>query len=192
MAGRPSIRSCQNVSISLRPWPHAACYTPQQGTYGGGYLQQASNCTPQRGPCVDCCSETSPYYETSNACFQLTLQVTGQDPPKCQRVKRKDSTNYLSSSDIEKTKLAAPETVIAKYRTLRVESKAGMLAVKLAKEAFLERVCWPGVLWVASVTFPLYPWKNLISWSRHCFISLRTIGLLPRSFKLSGNKQPSP
>ena len=56
--------------------------------------------------------------------------------PKCIPLQSKVNTNCLPSSQIDKTKLKPAEEVVAKYRTLRGESKAGKLAVRLAKESF--------------------------------------------------------
>ena len=67
-----------------------------------------------------------------------TRQSTPQslDPAQCKPIRHRESTTYLPSTSINKLKLATPEVVVAKYSRLRVESKVGILAVKLAKESF--------------------------------------------------------
>ena len=51
-------------------------------------------------------------------------------------IKLRATANNLPSCSIDKSSLVPPEDVIWKYPKLKGESKAGKLAVKLAKEAF--------------------------------------------------------
>lgn len=119
-----------------------------------GYAQQS---TPLQSTPLRATKQSSAGNATSNNSFHLRDCLydaspiesyspypgtdAAKNPPQCTTIKRKDSTSYLSSSDIERSELSNLDTVLAKYRNLRVESKVGMLAVKLAKEAlFGEKV----------------------------------------------------
>ena len=55
--------------------------------------------------------------------------------PQAVPVKSRVPTSYLPSSSIDKSSLMPVEHVNRKYLKLKGESKAGKLAVKLAKEA---------------------------------------------------------
>lgn len=56
--------------------------------------------------------------------------------PQAVPIKPKTTANYLPSCSIDKPSLLPSQDVIRKYPKLRGESKAGKLAVKLAREAF--------------------------------------------------------
>lgn len=56
--------------------------------------------------------------------------------PRVVPVKPRACVNYMPSCNIDKLFLMPPSDVIRKYSKLRGETKAGKLAVKLAKEAF--------------------------------------------------------
>ena len=86
----------------------------------------------------DCHYDTSP--SPSFQPYHGTDTIQGQNVPQCTRIKRREGTKYFSFGDVDKSKLSNPETVLVKYRNLRMESKVGMLAVKLAKEAIFEDV----------------------------------------------------
>lgn len=101
----------------------SSCFTPQHAAYAGGHSQQSS---AQYGVCSD------GHFKTSS----VTNASLPQNPPRCKQIQHRETTSYFPSASIDKAKLTTPEAVIAKYCHLRVESKVGMLAVKLAKEAF--------------------------------------------------------
>ena len=56
--------------------------------------------------------------------------------PRAVPIKPRATANHLPSCSIDKSSLMPPEDVVRKYPKLKGESKAGKLAVKLAKEAF--------------------------------------------------------
>ncbi len=56
--------------------------------------------------------------------------------PKCKEIESDPKNKYLLSSEIRKDRLQPPDSVVRKYCNLKGRSKAGLLAVKLAKEAF--------------------------------------------------------
>ena len=62
-------------------------------------------------------------------------QQEQMDSPLAAPVVSKTTANHLPSSVIQKQLLSKPDDIILKYPKLRGESKAGSLAVKLAKEA---------------------------------------------------------
>ena len=66
----------------------------------------------------------------------VTLASQPLSAPQCRKILPRESTNYFPSSNIDKAKLITPEAVLDMFRSLRVESKIGMLAVKLAKQAY--------------------------------------------------------
>ena len=61
-----------------------------------------------------------------------------QGPPQCVQIKPNQTgkTQYFPSACINTTLLFKPDTTLRKYPSLRGRSKAGALAVKLAREAF--------------------------------------------------------
>ena len=67
---------------------------------------------------------------------QQVSQQPALDGPRAAPIKQRPNTSYLPSSSIRKNCLKNPEDVIRKYPKLRGESKAGKLAVKLAREAY--------------------------------------------------------
>ena len=61
-----------------------------------------------------------------------------QGPPQCVQIKPNQTgkIQYFPSACINTALLFKPDTTLRKYPSLRVKSKAGALAVKLAREAF--------------------------------------------------------
>ena len=57
-------------------------------------------------------------------------------PHQCLPIEPDPKYQHLSSSDIQKKYLRSPEFVLEKYSHLKGRAKAGLLAVKLAKEAY--------------------------------------------------------
>ncbi len=130
--------SCLGGSAHCFTSDQGACYSPQQGAYTGTYMYYQDACySPQQSSYASGYNQ-SLYCDaiTPRASLQVSNSSDSQNPPTCERIKRKESANYYPSSNVDKTKLKTPEFIIAKYRSLRVESKAGMLAIKLAKGAF--------------------------------------------------------
>ena len=122
------------LTASMFNRQETSCQPCLPGQQWGGYIQQSSPSlqdhfhqhTPQH--------VASASGHTQQGTRQSTPQ--SQDPPRCKPIHHRETTTYLPSTSINKLKLTTLEAVIAKYSRLRVESKIGILAVKLAKEAF--------------------------------------------------------
>lgn len=80
--------------------------------------------------------ERFPQNSPQNVHQQASQQPPPLDGPCAVPIKQRPNTSYLPSSSIRKNCLKNPEDVIRKYPKLRGESKAGKLAVKLAREAY--------------------------------------------------------
>ena len=122
------------------PWSHtnppAYCFPPY-AQHSEGYIQQSSLYTSQHtagdGGFL---RQSTPQHDDRPDSSYATTSSQPQNAPQCKQILLREATNYLPSSSINTVKLITPEAVLDKYRTLRVESKIGVLAVKLAKEAY--------------------------------------------------------
>ena len=117
----------------ITPWNNQPYGAPYPTQHASSYVQQYSGSTPQHSTHVGNQSQHSTPQDGS--CNNRRASRL-QNAPQCRQIERREMTSYLPSSRIDNSKLATPEAILTKYHKLRVESKAGILAVKLAKEAF--------------------------------------------------------
>ena len=124
-----------NMSYTQPAMEETTCYPEQSTPLRTSKQTNSGNATSNSSLYLHhgCRYDTSP--SANFQAYHGTDTIQGQIAPQCTRIKRKEGTNYFSSSDVAKSKLSNPDTVLAKYRNLRIESKVGMLAIKLAKEA---------------------------------------------------------
>ena len=94
--------------------PSYSPYAPEQPSYNT-YTPDFSTYTP----------------EQSTYTPELASHV-----PHVVPIQQREKTNYMPSSCILKQSLSLPQDVICKYPKLKAESRAGKLAIKLAKEAY--------------------------------------------------------
>ena len=90
---------------------------------------------------INCQWDSSPLQQ--NATCESSLSTSAQEKPtlamapSCHLLPTPPSdTNTLPSQQIPKTKLLTPQAILQKYSKLRGEALAGVLAVKLAREAY--------------------------------------------------------
>ena len=129
----------QQYMSASSPWSRtnqpAYCFPPY-AQHSEGYIQQSSSYASQHTASDGgLLQQSTPQQDDRPECSNVTPSQP-QNAPQCKQILLREATNYLPSSSINTVKLITPEAVLDKYRTLRVESKIGVLAVKLAKEAY--------------------------------------------------------
>ena len=97
----------------------------------------------------------------------------------------KEKHNYLPSTSINKLKLKTIDDILAKYQTLRCESKAGKLAVRLAKEAVFGEDILAQYTGGEVRDLPALPLSELNE-LKVCLGSSQTTGRLRKSSKVFG------
>jgi len=85
---------------------------------------------------------------------------TASQPPRYQPIKYKQKVEKMSSSQINKDKLADPHKIIEKFKNHKSVSRASTLAQKLAKEAFLANVCFKPALSWGSDSIQRYQYRS--------------------------------
>ena len=128
-----------SAAATISSWNQHAYNFPQSAVHTGGYAQHNVCFTPQHSAYGPVHQHSIPQHGVRSD-DQLNLpSATGvsqsQSAPQCRQIQHRETTSYFPSARIDKAKLSTPEAVLTKYPTLRVESKIGILAVKLAKEA---------------------------------------------------------
>ena len=81
---------------------------------------------------------SSPVHHPASSCV---VQQASNGPPQCIQIKPNQTgkTQYFPSAHINTAVLFKSDTILQKYPGLHGKSKAGTLAVKLAREAFFCR-----------------------------------------------------
>lgn len=109
-------------------------------------IQQPTPPAPALQPYTPAQKQASPALfsasQPSHSQPQLPVTPTLPNAPphfvisQCKEIHFDPKQKYLPSTNIQKQKLRSPEHVLQRYSNLRGRAKAGLLTVKLAKEAF--------------------------------------------------------
>ena len=124
---QPSQPSYTPYATEQPSQPSHTPYAPEQPSYTPYAPEQ---------PSYNEHSTYTPDYSTYTPEQSTYTPELASNVPHVVPIQQREKTNYMPSSFILKQSLSLPQDVIRKYPKLKAESRAGKLAIKLAKEAY--------------------------------------------------------